>query len=345
MTPWKHPLLVRLLSPFSVLYRLVTSLRNCLYDRGLLASFRVPARIISVGNITVGGTGKTPLVETLARFFAGQGQRVAVVSRGYGRKGKNTVVVSDGNTVLSDPDITGDEPLLLARHLKGIPVLVGTDRVAASREAVRLFGSTLIVLDDGFQHRRLKRDLDVVTLRRGDPFGNGLLLPAGPLRESLKGLRRADVIVLTGIEGSPESADRRWICDLKPGKVVEANYRPGSWNRFSEDKSFPLETFGGKTVFAFSGIGNPESFEKSLQATGVNTAGHRVFRDHHRYTAGEWRQIGESAEALGAVAVVTTEKDAVRSRLSWEASIPLYYLTVEISIAGGNELLRRLLTA
>ena len=107
----------------------------------------------------------------------------------------------------------------------------------------------------------------------------------------------------------------------------------------------PLETFGGKTVFAFSGIGNPESFEKSLQATGVKTAGHRVFLDHHRYTAGEWRQIGESAEALGAAAVVTTEKDAVRSRLSWEASIPLYYMTVEIEIAGGNELLRRLLTA
>jgi tetraacyldisaccharide 4'-kinase len=345
MFAWNNPLLVCLLSPFSFLYRLATDSRNWLYDRGLFASFRVPAKVVSVGNITVGGTGKTPLVVTLARFYAGQGQRVAVVSRGYGRKGKDTRVVSDGNKVLSDPDVTGDEPLLLARHLIGVPILVGADRVAASREAVRLFKSTLILLDDGFQHRRLKRDLDVVTLRREDPFGNGFLLPAGPLRESPKSLKRADVAVLTGADGSPDSTDRRRIQQLKPGKIIEAYFRTRNWKRFSDDESFPTKTFDGKTVFAFSGIGNPKSFEKSLKGTGVKIAGHRVFRDHHRFTAGEWRQIGENAEALGAVAVVTTEKDAVRSRLLWEASVPLYYLTVEIEVAGGNELLRRLLTA
>jgi tetraacyldisaccharide 4'-kinase len=268
-----------------------------------------------------------------------------VVSRGYGRKGKEIRVVSDGNTILPDPELTGDEPLLLARHLKGVPVLVGADRVAASREAVRLFKSTVILLDDGFQHRRLKRNLDVVALRRGDPFGNGLPLPAGPLRESVKGLKRADVIVLTGTGGSPESAELRRIHNLRPGKVIEAHFSPRGWKRFSDDRNFPLEMFGGKTVYAFSGIGNPESFEKSLKEAGVKIAGHRIYRDHHRYTAAEWRRVAERGEALGAVAIVTTEKDAVRSRLPWEAAVPLFYMTIEIEIAGGDEILRRLLTA
>jgi tetraacyldisaccharide 4'-kinase len=341
MTPWRYFPLVLLLLPFSAVYALVTALRNFLYDRGILPSFPVPAKVVSVGNLTVGGTGKTPFVEALARFFSEQGHRVAVVSRGYGRRGKKILTVSDGKSFLEDPALTGDEPLLLARHLPGVPVLVGADRVATARKAVESFGSTLILLDDGFQHRRLKRDMDVVTLRRGDPFGNGLVLPAGPLRERRKGLERADVIVLTGVKGSGGLKSGIPFEKSNPDRIVEATYEPMGWRRFSEERHLPRGFLRGKSVFAFSGIGNPASFEATLIGLGVKSAGHRSFPDHHRYTASDWSRIRRRAESLGAEAVVTTEKDAARSRLSWEAAIPLYILIIRLEIAGGKEIMNR----
>ncbi len=341
MTPWHHFPLVLILLPFSAVYALVAALRNRFYDLGILPSFAVSAKVVSVGNLTVGGTGKTPLVEALARFFLEQGHQVAVVSRGYGRAGKNTLTVSDGTSVLEDPSETGDEPLLLARHLPGVPVVVGADRVAAARKAVESFGSTLILLDDGFQHRRLKRDLDVVTLRRGSPFGNGLVLPAGPLREGKRALERADVIVLTGAKGSCGPGIGNSLEKSDPGRIVEAAYEPVGWRRYPGEKDFPPDFFRGKTVFAFSGIGNPASFERTLEGLGVKSAGHRVFPDHHRYAASEWTWIRRRAESLGAVAVVTTEKDAARSRLFWEGAVPLYFLIIRLEIAGGEKIMNR----
>jgi tetraacyldisaccharide 4'-kinase len=345
---WKFPL-VLLLIPFSAVYALAAALRNRLYDLGLLRSYPAGAKVVSVGNLTVGGTGKTPLVEALARFYSDMGHRVAVVSRGYGRSGKKTLVVSDGKTVLEDSSVTGDEPLMLARRLSGVPVLVGPDRVAASRKAVESFGSTLILLDDGFQHRRIKRDMDVVVMRSGHPFGNGFVLPAGPLREPKKSLARADVIVLTGAEhgrvsGSGlRSGSGKFLEEFESGgrPVLPADYKPVGWRRYRDEESFRPGFFRGKTVFAFSGIGNPASFEATLAGLGVKLADHRVFRDHHPYTPGEWSGIHRRAEALGAVAVVTTEKDAARSGLSWESSVPLYYLIIRLEIAGGRETMNR----
>jgi len=341
MTPWIHFPLVLLLLPFSAMYMLVTALRNRLYDLGILPSFGVSAKVVSVGNITVGGTGKTPLVETLARFFSEQGHRVAVVSRGYGRRGKKVLTVSDGNSILEDPQTTGDEPLLLARHLPEVPVLVGADRVAAAQMAVDSFGSTLILLDDGFQHRRLTRDLDVVALRSGNPFGNGLVLPAGPLRERKRNLARADVIVMTGVAGSGGPGAGIPLEKFDPGKIVEAIYEPVGWRRYSQGKILPPEHLRGKSVLAFSGIGNPASFDAMLASLGVKSAGHRVFPDHHRYTDTEWKRILGRAESLGVVAVVTTEKDAARSRLSWEGAVPLYFLVIRLEVTGGRETMNR----
>jgi tetraacyldisaccharide 4'-kinase len=342
---WRVPL-VLLLIPFSAVYAAAAALRNRLYDLGLLRSFAAAAKVVSVGNLTVGGTGKTPLVETLARFYSDQGFRVAVVSRGYGRSGKKTLVVSDGKTAAGDPSETGDEPLMLARRLAGVPVIVGRDRVAAAREAVRSFGSDLILLDDGFQHRRIKRDMDVVVMRSGDPFGNGFVLPAGPLRETKKGLDRADAIVLTGARGQGPrygSGSRKIFEAFESSgrPVLRAEVEPAGWRRFREKRDFEPGFFRGKTVFAFSGIGNPASFETTLAGLGVKLAGHRVFRDHHPYTPEEWKGIHRRAEALGAVAVVTTEKDAARSGLSWDESVPLYYLIIRLEVEGGREAMNR----
>jgi tetraacyldisaccharide 4'-kinase len=334
---WNRPLIVLALSPFSRLYALAMTVRNRLYDRNVLRSFDIPAAVVSVGNLTVGGTGKTSLVETLADFFQDEGFRPAVVSRGYGRKGKGVVIVSDGKKVLSDPDRTGDEPLLLARHLKGVPVLVGSDRVKAARRAVRSFGSDLILLDDGFQHRRLKRNADVVTLNRNAPFGNGRVLPAGPLREPCGGLRRAHAVVLTG-RGEETDVSKK----MSPNSyLLHAFYRPVEWVRFSDGRTYPLPHLLQRFVFVFSGIGNPSSFEATLDEIGLKRVDHRVFRDHHRYTADDLKRISECAEAHGAMSIVTTEKDAVRIPHQWRGKLSLYYLRIKIEIKGGRNPLRK----
>jgi tetraacyldisaccharide 4'-kinase len=308
-------------------------MRNALYDRGWLQSFSVPAAVVSVGNLTVGGTGKTPLVEALALFFSEEGFRPAVVSRGYGRKAGKGVVVSDGKRILCDAEKTGDEPLLLARRLPGIPVLVDADRVAGAAKAARDFGCDLILLDDGFQHRRLRRDADVVVLRRRNPYGNGLVLPAGPLREPKRGLNRAQVLVLTG--DGPEAPD------IPPLAALSANPRPVHWVEYPSGREHPLDALRHRFVFAFSGIGNPESFARTLAELGVMLVGpHRAFRDHHRYSPGDVKRVAGLADSHGAVAVVTTEKDAVRLAGPWPGRVPLYYLRIRMEIDGGKTRLR-----
>jgi tetraacyldisaccharide 4'-kinase len=341
MIQWNHPTVVILLQPFSLLYGLVMSVRNALYDRNILRSFKIPATVVSVGNITVGGTGKTPLVELLARFFLDEGFRPAVVSRGYGRTGKRIVVVSDGKKVLSNPDRTGDEPLMLGRHLEGIPILVGADRVKAATKAVRTFESDLILLDDGFQHRRLKRDVDVVALKRSHPFGNEKVLPAGPLREPRKGLGRAQVVVLTGRKSSDER-DAGFRGDIsEKSNVLEAVYRPIEWVQLSNGQMHPLSFLQHRFVFVFSGIGNPGSFETTLEEMDLKMVGHWIFRDHYRYASDDLKRIADRAESHGAVSVVTTEKDAVRITDQWKGKLPLYYLRIKMEIEGGGKKLQK----
>jgi tetraacyldisaccharide 4'-kinase len=334
MNPWDFPTLsVLLLRPFSVLYGGAMRVRNLCFDRGWFRSVSVPAPVVSVGNLTVGGTGKTPLVGARARFFLGEGRRPAIVGRGYGRIGRGEVAVSDGSTVLADATHGGDEPVLLALRLPGVPVLVGVDRAAVSRRAIRDFGCDLILLDDGFQHRRLRRDVDIVTLRRNEPFGNGRILPAGPLREPKDGLRRAHVAVLTGTGSKPP--------DIPCPFILEAEYRPVHWTEHPSGAKHPPESLAHRFVFAFSGIGNPRSFERTLEGLDAKLVGHRVFADHHRYTTEDLRQVAGLAASHGAVAVVTTEKDAMRIGGSWTGEVPLYDLAIRLEIEGGAENLRR----
>lgn len=301
-----------LLHGLSVLYGGIVRLRNTLYDRQAITAAKLSRPVVSVGNLTAGGTGKTPMVIHLARFLRERGYRPAVLSRGYGsRGGKSVNVVSDGKAVLLDPERAGDEPFLMARVLGDVPVITGPNRVDAGRTAIRLFRPDLLLLDDGFQHRKIRRDLDVVLLDANRPFGNGRILPGGPLREPLRGLSRADLIVLTGEEtGNPAPPEDPRIPRDKP--LFHAARKAEAFLRGRENRSYPLEHLAGKPLFVFSGIGNPESLQRLLSAIPGTALTCRIFPDHHRYTAGDVERIREEASRIPGAAFVTTEKDAVR---------------------------------
>lgn len=343
--PWEYRIVVWLLSPLAFLYRWIQILRNWLYDKEIFHSVRLSVPVISVGNITVGGTGKTPLVEVLARFFAQEGWKVGILTRGYGRRSTGMVVVSDGKTIIAKPKITGDEPLVLAYRLLeyGIPVLVGKNRVATAKKAIEIYNCNLLILDDGFQYRKLVRDIDIVTLRMASPFGNRKLLPAGPLREPLDALERGHVLVLTGLEKTNPIDFAGAGHFLAKMDVLKGYYKPIEWVLCSDKSTYPLELFSNRSVFAFAGIGNPQSFQKMLHQLDLKLLDFWVYPDHHFYAPHELQKIAKWAKQKGAVAVVTTEKDAVRLTLPWPGELPLYYLKIQLDITGGEERLRRVL--
>lgn len=343
--PWKYRVVVWLLWPLAFLYRWIQIFRNWLYDKGFFRVFKLSVPVISVGNITVGGTGKTPLVEVLARFFAKEGWRVGILTRGYGRRSTGMIVVSDGKTIIARPKLTGDEPLVLANHLleDGIPVFVGKNRVATAKKAVEIYNCNLLILDDGFQYRKLARDIDIVTLRMASPFGNRKLLPAGPLREPLDFLERGHVLVLTGLERTNPIDFEGAGHFLAKMDILKGYYRPLEWVLFSDKSTYPLELFSNRSVFAFAGIGNPQSFQKVLSQLELKLMDFWIYPDHYFYSHHELQKIGKCAKQKGAVAVVTTEKDALRFTLPWPGELPLYYLKIQLDIVGEEERLRRVL--
>jgi tetraacyldisaccharide 4'-kinase len=335
---WKNPLWGALAFPFSLLYRAGFAI-----DKGITQQIHVSARVVSVGNITVGGTGKTPLTIWLAEYFRNAGTKVGILSRGYGRQGKNMTIVSDGKTIHVDASQSGDEPMLMARRLGDIPLIVGKDRAEAAQYAINEFGCQTLILDDGFQHHRLQRDLDIVTLDATNPWGNGRLLPAGPLREPLKALGRAHAIVLTrsaGVDISP-IASRIWEFTNAP--VLTSNHQPSDWVDVQSNTSRCLDDLRGQRILAFSGIGNPSSFRGTLESLDLNITQYSIFQDHHWYTEKDITRLMAEAEQQHVDAVVTTEKDAVRIPRLSGASIPLFFLRINFQISGGLPLLEPLL--
>lgn len=293
--------------------------RNRWYDRAG-RRIRVDAPVISVGNLTVGGTGKTPLVAYLGEELARRGRVPGIVSRGYGgRAGKGPVDVSRGEGPLVDADVSGDEPALLARRLPGARIVVGSDRVAAARRALEL-GATALVLDDGFQHRRLARDLDLVLLDASNPFGSYLMLPAGRLREPIEGLARADVAIVTRAHrGDRFPIIERVVRNHNPdAPILTAGHRGLGFVRGSEPVDAP------RRAVAFCAIGNPRRFRIDLEALGVEIVEFRAFRDHHRFREREWSALRARAAETGA-ALVTTEKDRARMEPDGPPEEPLVY--------------------
>jgi tetraacyldisaccharide 4'-kinase len=320
------------LPPLSLLYGAITRTRLSLYRRGTFHTTKLDRPVISIGNITTGGTGKTPLVEYVARVIAAQGKKVCILTRGYGRKDPHLqVIVSDGYGVLASPSEAGDEPYLLATRLKGLAAVISSaDRIAAGQEAIKDFGTELFVLDDGFQHLRLARDLNVVTIDATNPWGGGRLLPHGRLRESIDGMSRADCVVITrcdqveSVEGLREEVSRL------------TNGRPIFESRMRMVRLSPLKN-GGETlapparVVAFCAVGNPSSFFESLRRVGFEVAVERSFPDHHVYSQEEIDAIVRSAKDAGAEFLVTTAKDAVKLR-ALAFPIPCYVVEIEIGI-------------
>jgi tetraacyldisaccharide 4'-kinase len=300
-----HPLEI-LLRGASFLYYLAISSRNRCYDLGLLRPAKLPCKVISVGNITVGGTGKTPMVIYLAHLLKEKGFHPAVLSRGYKGKARAPInVVSDGARLFMKPEDCGDEPLLIAKSLNGVPVLTGPKRVLTGRVAMEQFGADILILDDAYQHRQLARDVDIVLMNVRRPLGNGFLLPVGPLREPPSSLRRADFIIRTGA-GTQTTP----VSSLKP--EYRALHQAVSVVNGATGRDYPLENLQGRRVCAFAGIASPEAFRNTLMETGAVVAAFLPFPDHHNYSREDIREIQKRAVEEKADIIVTTEKDGVK---------------------------------
>jgi tetraacyldisaccharide 4'-kinase len=290
-------------------------LRLQAYRRGWITVRELPCYVISVGNLTLGGTGKTPVVEAVASLLQREALRVGVLSRGYGgRKLRSPSIVSDGKRCLLSPEIAGDEPVLLAEHLADVPVIVGKNRYAAGMLAVERFGVDVIVLDDGFQHVQLARDLDILLLDAMQPFGNGRLFPRGDLRERPAALARASAVVLT-----------RWQADTAPSLTTQGLFQPAiplfysqhealDLRALTDGHTLPLTALKGQRLVAFCGIGRPEHFRQTLERLEAEIMAFVAFPDHHRYTRAEIEQMALMVRQHHAEILVTTEKDGVRLR-------------------------------
>ncbi len=312
-------------------YRAAVGLRNALYDGGRLPIHRLPCLVVSLGNLTVGGTGKTPLTSHVASFLRESGYRVGIVSRGYGRRrGRSPLLVSDGRSLLADAASAGDEPCLMARDNPAVPVAVGADRVAAARLLMRLTPCEVLLLDDAFQHRRLARDIDLLLVDGRDPWGNGKMLPRGPLREPVDSLARADALVVTRSDGRGPEALRSALGRHHPG-VPQFHCRlvPRGFVKPDGETVGPA-ALHGFSAYAFSGIARPERFEDDLKGLGLRIAATRRFPDHHAYRRRDLEEIGAEARLSGADVLVTTEKDLVRIVQPPEGPTPLYALAIQV---------------
>ena len=310
-------------------YRCATALRNALYDARILRAHRATVPVVSVGNLTLGGTGKTPMVAYVARRLLERGRRVAILSRGYGAdRGPN------------------DEAMVLARHLPDVPHLQHPNRVRSARRAVDEHGADVLVLDDAFQHRRLARDLDLVLVDATQPFGYGRVFPRGLLREPLTSLRRADLLVLTRSDQcSPDDLARI-------RKTVQRRVPAARWV-VTRHRVTGLVSAGGAQqpttdladtgVLAVAGIGNPGAFRSTLERLGARILDWVELDDHHRYTDGDVAMLGERAAQHGCRLVVTTEKDLVKIDHDELAGIPLRAVRIEVDVVEGGDLLDRAL--
>lgn len=328
------------LAPLSALFGAAVKARSAGYRNGFLKMHRVSAPVISVGNITVGGTGKTPLVQWLARRLADGGRRVCIITRGYGRENPNQrIVVTDGEKILCDIARSGDEAMMLAWSLLGKAVIVcDADRVSAAKWASEGLKSDVLILDDGFQHRRVARDLDIVTIDAMNPFGNGWLLPAGILREPVESLSRADCLVVTRVseKTAPELIDRiRKVTTapiLQSRTVIRQIRSLGLTDgaRETEQLNQPLA--------AFCAIGNAQAFFDQLREAAFEVTHQTAFRDHHNYSQSDVDRLTQQATTNGAQALITTAKDAVKLQ-SLRFDLPCYVAEIEVEISESATLL------
>lgn len=303
-------LLLALLVPFSIPYALAQRLRALLYRTGVLPGKRLPRPVVSIGNITVGGTGKTPVTAHITRFLMARGAKVAVLSRGYGgtQEGR-TAIVSDGDKVLLNAEECGDEPFLLASTIPGLIVVIGADRHAAGMLAMDRLSPDIFLLDDGFQHLRLQRDLNILLLDCTHPFGNGWTLPAGMLREPKDAATRADLVIHT------RCPDGTGIAPIVPEKAhAVARHRLSEAIPLAGGNPVLLASMENRKVLAFAGIAEPQAFFEGLRASGINMVRTLSLPDHAVYDGMRISALTAALRSSGADCVITTEKDGVKLR-------------------------------
>ena len=299
------------------IYAGAVAARSGLYDAGWLRSERLTVPVLSVGNLTAGGTGKSPMVEWIAATLHAHGKRPAVVSRGYrGTHTGRATVVSKGDGPLVDAVVAGDEPVMFAASLEGVPVIVAHRRADGGALAIRLFDARCIVLDDGYQHRALHRDLNLLLIDGADPFGNGRLLPAGPLREPFSAMTRAGAVVVTRADhASAESLLRiseqtTRHCPAAP--VFHSRSTMKDLVRLADRTTIPLESLRAARVVCFAGIAHPKRFFDDVTSTGADLVASIAFPDHHRFDPLDLERVGTAAMSEKADLIITTRKDAAR---------------------------------
>jgi tetraacyldisaccharide 4'-kinase len=351
-----NPVTAMIYMPLSTVYRVVTQARAAAYRNGLFVTSKLAAPVISIGNLTTGGTGKTPLVEWVCRVVAEKGvgknadegtsetKRVCVLSRGYGRANPNMqVVVSNGAELLATEREAGDEPFLLAKSLLGIAAVISnSDRVAAGQWAIENLNAEVFVLDDGFQHLRLARDLNIVTIDATNPWGGGSLLPNGRLREPVEALSRADCIVITRTEQAEDLASLRKAIQQLLGDAPVFSSRMVTSGIKRLDGEAVDAALISQPLAAFCGVGNPGSFFNHLRREGLQLVFTRAFADHHSFNQSELDAVIREAKSRGAQSLITTAKDAIKLE-SLNCGIPCYVLEIQISIdedSGLVELIR-----
>lgn len=344
-----------LLTPLSWLYGIITRTRNFCYETGLFKQSKLPCTVMSIGNIVVGGSGKTPAVASIAKLLQKSGYKVAILLRGYGRRSsEKTLIVSDGEVCLRSRVESGDEAYLLAQQLNDIPIIVGKNRFITGKIAYDQFNCDIILLDDGYQHRKLARDMDILTIDATQPYGTGSLLPIGTLREPISSLKRTDIILLTRVDVSNtpiEELKYEIQQRIKNTPILESIHQPtslyeiGNYNG-SDNKPYtiPLTDLQGKRILAVCGIGNPDAFKITLQHFNPEFIELLTFPDHHSYTDSDINKIIQYSKQVNAEWVVTTQKD--EDKLSALAQhIPVVVLAIELVITHGKETLLKELQA
>ena len=347
-------LLRTLLLGLSQIYRLIVQARLFLFKKRYIRDHQLGCLVISIGNLTVGGTGKTPVVEKFARALQDGGRRVAILTRGYKSKPppdtrtfwqrlllqktrRKPRVVSDGKQILMDSEYAGDEPFMLAKNLRDVPVIVDKNRVKSGVLAINDFGADTLILDDGLQYLHLKHRLDIVLVDCQAPFGNEFLLPRGTLREPPENLHRASYIFLTKSEGDNDALIKRIRKYNRRAEIIECSHQPQYLENLHTGEIVPLDFLKEKYVGALSGIASPLSFENGLKKLGANVIVFRRFADHHRYSGEDLTVFIQRCIRRDVHAIITTEKDAVRFPTMPPLEVPIFFLRVEIAIISGQE--------
>lgn len=326
-----------LLWPLELLYRAFLAVRALAYRWRWLPTRHLPAKVISVGNLTVGGTGKTPMVIRLAAWLEQNGLHVAVLTRGYGRREAMPLVINgQGDVTQYKPELMGDEPILMARRLPAATIGIGADRYALGSRILEMeteHPPQVFILDDGFQHQRLERNLDLVLLDATNPFGGGAVLPAGLLREPVAALARADLVLLTRANGVDTGAVAASVRRHNPrAPVFQVSTQLAGFFDAATHRPAELTALQSKRALAFCGIGNPDAFFADLRRWGLDVADTVAFSDHHRYTVDDFKGLVWRADEIGATALLTTEKDVVNFTVVPPSLPPSFYCRIELAI-------------